>query len=51
VLGGEESYVYECNAFRAQKRALDPLELELQTVVSCPAWVLGTELVSSARAV
>lgn len=31
----------------ARKRALDALELELQAVVSHPAWVLGTELGSS----
>lgn len=27
-----------------QKRALKALQLELQTVVNPPAWVLGTEL-------
>ena len=32
-----------------QKRVLDPLELELQEVVSCLTWVLGAELRSSAR--
>ena len=36
---------------KGQKRALDPLELELQTAVSCLAWVLGTELGSSAEVV
>ena len=36
-MGGEESYAYECNAFRGQKRALDPLETEcMQIVVSYP---------------
>lgn len=29
---------------RGQKRALDPLELELQVVRSHPTWVLGTKL-------
>jgi hypothetical protein len=29
---------------RGQKRALDPLELELQMVVSCLVWMLGTKL-------
>lgn len=31
-----------------QKEESDPLELELQAVLSCPVWVLGTELGSSA---
>ena len=31
--------------------ALDPLELELHVFVRCPAWVLGTELGSSIKAV
>lgn len=30
-----------------QKNVLDPLELELQATVSCPMWLLGTELGSS----
>jgi hypothetical protein len=34
---------------RGQKRTMGPLQLELQAVVSCPMWVLGTELWSSAR--
>lgn len=29
------------------KRGLDPLDLELQVVVSCPLWVLGPERQSS----
>jgi hypothetical protein len=29
---------------RGQKRVWDSLELEVQTVVSCQTWVLGTEL-------
>jgi hypothetical protein len=33
-----------------QKRVLDPLQLELQPVVSCLMWVLRTELRSFARA-
>jgi hypothetical protein len=32
-------------------KASSPLDLELQEVVSCLTWVLGTELWSSARAV
>lgn len=27
---------------RGQKRASDPLELELWGIVNCPTWVLGT---------
>jgi hypothetical protein len=38
-----------CDTTRGQKRALDPLDLELQTVVS-HRWVLGIEPWSSARA-
>lgn len=34
-----------------QKRALDPLETELQVVVRCLLLELGTELMSSVRAV
>jgi hypothetical protein len=37
-------------AGRDQKGLSDPLELELQAVVSLPVWVLGTELRSSRRA-
>lgn len=33
-----------------QKRALDPLELELLVVMIGPVWVLGTELRSSVKA-
>lgn len=33
-----------------QKRAWDPLELELHVFLSCPAWVLGTAFRSFARA-
>lgn len=36
-------------AHRSQMRASDPLELELEVVVSPLMWVLGTELGSSAR--
>lgn len=36
---------------RSKKRASDPLGLQLQEVVSCPTWVLKTELRSSERAV
>ena len=47
--------VFECmhmceGVHRSQKRVLDLLELELQAVVSCPTWILGTELRSSVRA-
>ena len=35
---------------RGQKRASEPLELELQMVVSFLMWVLGTELKSSGQA-
>jgi hypothetical protein len=34
----------EVCAHRGQKRALDPLVLELQMIVGCMMWVLGTEL-------
>lgn len=42
--------ICECRCLRGQKRACDPLELELQAIVSCLTWVLGTELRPSARA-
>lgn len=35
---------------RDQKKVLDPLELDLQTVLSCLLWMLGTILRSSGRA-
>lgn len=35
---------------QVQKRMTDPLELEIQAVVSHPLWVLGTEHGSSAKA-
>lgn len=38
-------------AFEIQKRAPDLLELELQVVGSCLAWIQGTECGSSARTV
>lgn len=38
-------------AYRGQRRVSDPLELELQVVVSCLRWMLGTEPMCSARAV
>ena len=34
----------------AQKRVLDPLELELQIVVSSPSWMLRVKVGSFARA-
>lgn len=44
-------YICECSAHGEQKRTFDPVELELQVVVSHPMWVLGTRLGSSSRAV
>lgn len=38
-----------CQAFRGQKAASDPLELEFQAVVSHPTWVLGVMFWSSSR--
>jgi hypothetical protein len=38
------------DALRGQKRAWDPLELELQLVMSCLVSVQGAQLRSSARA-
>ena len=38
------------SAHGVEKKALDPLELELQTLVSSLMWVLGTKLWSSAKA-
>ena len=41
----------DTEACRGQKKASDPLELELQAVLSCLAWVLGTRSpVKEARA-
>lgn len=40
-----------CNACRGQKETLDPLELELQMVMSYLMWTLGVEFGSSAKAV
>lgn len=39
----------EPGAYGDQRRASDPLGLEWQEFVSCPVWVLGPELQSSAR--
>lgn len=33
-----------CSAHKGQKRLLDPLELELQAVVSHAIWMLGLDL-------
>ena len=44
------SFVDLCSGHRSQKKISEPLELELQVVVSHPVWVLGTKLGSSARA-
>lgn len=38
-------------ACRGQIRVVDSLELELQEVMSCMLWVLGTEFWSSGRTV
>lgn len=38
------------SAYKGHKRALELLELETLRVVSCPTWVLETELSSSGRA-
>lgn len=38
-------------ALGGRKGVLETMELDLQAVVKCPAWVLGTELSSTARAV
>jgi hypothetical protein len=37
-------------AHGVQKRASDPLDVELQVVVSHPVWMLGSELRSPAQA-
>lgn len=46
--------VYVCSlefdVHRGQKRTLNPLELELETVMSHPVWVLEIKLGSFARA-
>lgn len=34
----------ECHAQKVQKRASEPLQLELQEVRSSPKWVLGIRL-------
>lgn len=36
-------------AFRGQERVLGPMELEIQAVVRCVTWVLGTELIPSGK--
>ena len=43
-------YVHACGTYRGQKRISDPLELELQVVMSCLIWVQGTEIKPSGRA-
>lgn len=43
-------YIYVPVAFKGQKRALDPLGLELHMAVSCHVGA-GTKVVSSARAI
>jgi hypothetical protein len=44
------SHAQKCSVCRSQKKELDILELELQVVVSYLTWVLGTKLMSPARA-
>ena len=34
------------SAYGSEKRTWSPLELELQAVVSCPVWMLGTDIES-----
>lgn len=41
--------IHKCSAQGDHQRVSDPLELELEVVVSPLMWVLGTELGSSAR--
>lgn len=36
-----------CGACGGQRKLLDPLEMELQEIVSCLMWVLGTKFGSS----
>lgn len=36
-------YHMHAGAHRGQKKAWDPLELELEAVVSHPLWMLGTD--------
>lgn len=43
--------VCECSAQGGQKRALNPLQQELQIIVSHPVWVLERELRFSGRSV
>lgn len=51
VCMSECEYVHiECNSSGCQKRVLHALDLELESVVSCSIWVLGTGLESSAKA-
>lgn len=46
-----ERYVnVNMDASRGQKDVLHPLKQELQGVMSCPLWVLGTKLMSSGEA-
>lgn len=44
-------YMHMCPGTLEASRASDSLELEVQTLVSCPMWVQGIKLESSARAV
>lgn len=40
-------HAHDAGANRGWERVLYPLYLELQTVLSCPFWILGTKLSSS----
>lgn len=42
--------VHDCSSFGGQKRLSDSLASTLETAVSNPTWMLGTEFVSSTRA-
>ena len=43
--------MYVCGCLWKTEGILDPLNLDLQVAVSCPMWVVGTELMSSTGAV
>lgn len=42
--------LHACSCSLRTEEASDPMEMELQTAVSCPVWVLGTDHVFSSRA-
>lgn len=43
-------YTMCAGTYGGQKKALDPPDLELHTIISCLTWVLGTELRSCGEA-